>query len=405
MIFQMTGVSNKTVLNGNILPCFRNPAGYVFFLFLPLTVLTNGYSQPVFYSQSLHKLYYSLPASCRLENPVADTVMSCAGILPGMNVPVAYSWDGYGILAHVGYRFLQSVDSLPFHPAVVRFLERELLILLSTDNLEQKLNTNRENSLVLLHNGNTPQRGFYRDRNGLPLLLQTVSGMDVRYLEGRKYEVRLACGQEQTLIFQFFADAELLSDMDKKERDERIAAQLIHHRAKNGNMSPLVPACDGASMQIFLDTLYVCQGKSFIIPQINDNLYYLKTGDIFELVFSSRWAVASFQNAMLSSAGHNYTVQITHRQYGGVIRRYEMKSRDFFDYFSDDYDRYFGIETLERDVLSGTLIFADRSSGSLHIAYVTVGLWELLNGGVVEMNLNTNIPQHNIENLFGKRDK
>jgi len=373
-------------------------------LIISLLVMLNANSQPLFYSQSLQKLYYSLPQSCRLENPVSDTVVFCNGILQGLTVPVAYSVDSYGMLAHVGYRFLpDSIETQFFNLAVVRFLEREALALLAADNLDQKLTNNRENGLTLLHNGNTPRREFYRNRNGLPDLLQRVSGMDIRYDERRSYNVDLSCGQGQSLTFIFKADAELMSDMDKKERDEQLMAQLMVHRSKSVSVPQHIPACDNASMQIFSDSLYICQGRSYIIPQMNNSLYYLKTNSTtFELVFNKNWFSESLSNVLLASVGSDYNVRIVHRQYGGVVQRYEMKISDFNDYFTVDYDRYFGIETPDRDVLKGTLILVDRNVGNIHLAFVSINIWNLLNGGVMEMQLDTNIPQHNVETLFDK---
>ena len=394
----MIDVSNS-ISHINIVQTGKRAAWGFVLLFLSSTAII---SQPLFYSQSLQKLYYSLPSSCRPVNPCADTVVLCNGILQGITVPVIYSVDSYGVLEHIGYRFLpDNFDMRSVHLAVIRFLERETLSLLATDNLNQKLANNRRNGLMLLHNGSTPQQNFYRNRNDLPDLLQRVESMDIRYEDGTRYQVILNCGQSQTLTFLFVADAELLSNMDKKERDEQLAAQLSQHQTKAVITQSHVSVCDNASLQFFQDSVYLCPGKQYVIPQMNSNLYYLKMRDTFEIVFNSRWPVATLQNVMLAATGHNYTVRVAHRQYGWEIKRYEMKIRDFFDYFANGYDRYFGIETLERDILSGTLILADRAAGNIHLAHVSINLWDLLNGGVMEMILDSNIPQHNIETLYG----
>jgi len=225
--------------------------------------------------------------------------------------------------------------------------------------------------------------------------------MDIHYLEGKRYEVHLACGQGQNLTFQFLADAELLSDMDKKERDDRIAAQLSHHRAK-ANAPPHIPVCSDAIMQVHNDSAFVCMGRSFIIPQINSNMYYTKSDDTFKLAFGKNWIVETLSNAMLAPSERNYTVQITHRVYGGRTHLYEVDSRDFFDYFSNEYDRFFGIESVDRDILAGTLILSDKNAGNIHIAFVSISVLDLLNGGIMKIQLNTNIPQHNVETLFGR---
>ena len=395
MTLKMTNVNNhpiKTII--------------VVWLALTMPVIIPVYCQPFFYSQSLQNLYYSLPASCRLNTPAADTVVLCSGIVPDGPAPLAFCWDEYEMLTHLGYRFLNSVEMLQsINPAVIRFLEREILTLLVSVSLEQKLATNRDNGMLITLNGNTPQTGFYRSRTGLPYLLQHVSGINIHYEERKRYRVDVNCGQKQTLTFYFVADAELLSDMDKKERDDRITVQLRHHRARADATPAHVPACSDATMQIYCDSAFVCKGSSFIIPQINGNIYYTKTGEVFQPVFGKNWIAETLSNVMLASAERNYTVQITQRVYGGEIRRYELNSRDFFDYFSGNCERYFGIEKVERDTLSGTLILADKNVGNIHLAFVSISMFDLLNGGTMKIQLNANIPQHNIETIFGRNKK
>ena len=364
----------------------------------------NVNSQHVFYSQSLQNLYYSLPASCRLNTIVADTVIHCSEIVPNGAAPITFSWDKYEMMEHIGYRFLQD-DTMwqSFNPAVVRFLEREILSLLTTDNLNQKLAINRDNGMLIALNGNTPQTNFYRSRTGLPNLLQRVSGMEVRYEDEKRYRVDIHCGAGQTLMFTFVADAELLSDMDKKERDDRIAAQLSHHRAKAAYSH--VRHCSDEAIQVHNDSAFVCKGNMFIIPQINGNLYYTKSDDTLRLAFGRNWIAETLSNAMLAPFELNYSMQVTQRLYGGIIHGYEVNSRDFFDYFSDEYERFFGIETVDRDILTGTLVLADKNVGNIHLAFVSVSIWDLLNGGTMKIQLDANIPQHNVETLFGRKSE
>jgi len=364
-----------------------------------------SYSQPSFYSQSLRTLFYSLPVACQLNVPSADTVVFCSGITPEKVIPVVFGWDEYEMLTHVGYRFINDSEMLQtVNPSIIRFLERETLSLLTAGNIEQKITMNRNNRFYVLLNGNTPQTGFYRSSTGMPHLLQQVNGINIKLEDGKRYSVDMNCGT-QTLSFVFVADAELLTDMDKKERDNRIAAQLSGHQSKSQTPLPHVPACNESLMQVYNDSAFVCKGSKFIIPQINNDMYYRKNGSAFQLIFSNNWITETFSNIMLSSSERNYIVQVTQRMYGGEILRYELKSIDFFDYFSDAYDRYFGIETVERDTLTGTLIFTDKNASSIHLAFVSISIWDLFNEGAMQIQLDTNIPQHNIETIFGRSKK
>ena len=365
----------------------------------------NGYCQPAFYSQSLRTLYYSLPAACQLNIPSADTVVFCSGITPEKTIPVVFSWDEYEMLMHVGYRFINDSEILQsVNPAIIRFIERETLALLTAGNIEQKINMNRDNRFYILLNGITPQTGFYRSSTGLVSLLQQVSGIKTQFEDGKRYNVEMTCGT-QKLSFIFVADAELLSDMDKKERDNRIAAQLSSHRSKSQTPLQHVPACNESLMQVYNDSAFVCKGSMFIIPQINNDMFYRKNERSFQLIFSNKWIAETFSNIMLAPAERNYTVQVTQRMYGGEIFRYELNSIDFFDYFSGAYERYFGIESVEKDILTGTLIFADKNVSSIHLAFVSISIWDLFNGGAMHIQLDANIPQHNIETIFGRSKK
>ena len=376
-------------------------ASLIVVVLFALTIPAN--SQPLFYSQSLQKLYISLPIECRIEKPVAETVVMCTKILPDFTVPVSFVWDSYDMLEHVGYRFLpEGMDTL-FHPAVVRFLERELLALLTTDNLKQKLTFNKDNGLTILLNGVTPPQGFYRNRNGLPFLLQHVIGMDIRFEDRRKYQVDLKCEQNQTVSFYFVADAELLSDMDKEERDKRLAAKLSYHHAKSSPRH--TPAYDVNSMQPYRESVFVCKGASFIIPQVNNNLYYFITNGTPTPVFNREQLDVSFSNAMLNPSIGNFSINITQSMYGGVTSQYSVKSHDFYDFFSKDFDLYFGIEPSDGSKLNGMLILSDRTAANIHLAHISVSVEDLLNEGTIEMRLHSNIPLHNVLTLFGEKIK
>ena len=368
-------------------------------LIISTLALHNANSQPFFYSQSLQNLYHLLPEAYRLTTPVADTIVYASGIVPTGVVPIVFNWDKHDVLVHIGYRFLEEEMRQFFNTAIVKFLEREILTLLITDNLNQRLRMNRDNRMFIMLNGNTPPISFYRSSTGLPYLLQRVSGMSILHEERQRYTVNIYCEEGQTLAFQFIADAELLSGMDKKERDEHIAIMLSRHRARA--VYSHTQRCGDDMMQIHNDSVFVCRGNMFEIPQINSNLYYIKSGDSLKLAFGINWIVETLQNAMLAPSERNYTMQIAHRVYGGITHRYEVSSHDFFDFFSDEYYKFFGVEAIDRDTLTGTLVLASRNAATIHLAFVSVNVWDLLNGGTMNIQLDTNIPQHNVQTLFG----
>lgn len=164
-------------------------------------------------------------------------------------------------------------------------------------------------------------------------------------------------------------------------------------------------SCNESEMRVYRDSAFVCKGSAFIISQINNDVYYKQNGTELRLIFSRNWITEKFSNIILAPVERNYNIQITQRVYGGEQYRYELNSIDFFDYFSGPYERYFGIESVEKDILAGTLIFADKNTSSIHIAFVSISLWDLFNGGTMKIQLDTNIPQHNVETIFSRNKK
>ena len=362
-----------------------------------LCALSKVNAQQEFYSQSLQNLYNSLPETCRnvaCNVSTMDTVVLCQDNA----VSVIYRYDENRVLEHIGYRFLSIDDAITADTWIIRFIERELLILLTTKDIHQTFVSNRENGLSILLNDKPIKENVIQNRQTFLNLLKHYQNIAINFTDGKEYEVSLVFDNGQKLSFRFPADSELLTGMNKKERDIRLAVQLKNHKTKFDNLiSP-----DYSYLQLLHDSLYVDKGSSFIIPQINNNIYYTKIDSAYGLIFDRRLLAETFANTLIIPAHKNYTINVTHRMYGNTVKKYTISSRNFNDYFRRDYDRYFGIESLDKEKLTGTLILKDRIAGCIHLAFVSISLNDLLNGGIMEMQLYSNIPQYNIKTLFGK---
>jgi len=356
--------------------------------------LTDVKAQQEFYAQSMQNLYQSLPQMCRAES---DTTLLCSDIEQGDTVPVVYCFDENKVLEHIGYRFLPIGNTVIANRMVIRFIERELLTLLMTDDINQTFVSNRENGLSILLDNKPIRENVIQNRKSFLNLLKHYQNITINF-DGKDYEVSLDFNTGKKLSFRFPADSELLTGMNKRERDIRLAVQLKNHKAKHDcNITP-----DYSYLQFLHDSIYVDKGGSFIIPQINNDIFYTKIDSSYNLIFDKRLLAETFSNKMLVPENKNYAIHIKHRMYGKQVKIYTVSSYDFDDYFRHDYDRYFGIESLDKEKLTGTLILKDQSTNSIHLAFVSISLDDLLNGGKMEMQLYSNIPQYNIQTLFRK---
>ena len=496
-----------------------------------MLTLAKVNAQHYFYSQNvIQKLYWSIPEICRIDTETTDSLVLCHDVVQGDTVPVVFCFDENSVLEHIGYRFLLVNDSISLNNNIaVRFIERELLSLLLSNDINQMLALYRENDVSVLWDNKPMKQNVLQNKRGLLKLLKTNQGIAINY-DGKIYDVTLLFENEQKLSFKFPADAELLTGMNKKERDICLAIQLKNHKAKpdsvalydfklpvgdsiyfndnviekdlflyqtnninqtlvsyqendvtvllndkpiknnilrnkrkllnflknnrdiaiiydgekykvsllieNGqkllfhfpaNEEPStsmeknqhdawlvdqlkdhkekncnVVLSDFSYLQLLHDSLYVDKGSSFMIPQINNDVFYTKIDSTYSLVFDSCLLAETLSNALVVPMNINYTINITHHLYGNQVKKYTVCSSDFNDYFCREYDRYFGIKTIEDGILTGTLILSDRNIGSIHLVSVSILLDDLLNEGTMEMQLHSNIPMHNLKTLFGK---
>ena len=369
----------------------------ILYLAIRLLAVSDSFSQQMFYSQLLQNLYHSLPETCKIDTNTVGTVVLRLDEVSTGTVPLVFYFDENKVIEHIGYRLLPIGDTLATN-IIVRYIERELLSLLLTNDINQTFISYRENGLSILLNEKPVSQSLLQDKRGLLKLLKNYRAITINYIDGKKYEVSLSLDKEQKLSFHFPADSELITGMDKMERDIRIAVQLKNHKEKSDRV--VLP--DYSYLQLLRDTIYIDKGSSFLIPKINNDLFYVKADSTYNLALDKTLIAESFANALNVSVGNNYKINITQRMYGKIVKEYTVNSRDFDDYFLRDYDRYFGIETLEKDNLTGTLILNDRNAGCIHMAFVTMKLDDLINGGTMEMKLYSNIPQHNIKTLFDK---
>lgn len=370
-----------------------------------MMIFERANAQELFYSPKVDSLYGLVNQVCTMDSICAnDTIIQCANLINGDTVPVILCKDENGVVDHIGYCFLP--DSIrAVNSSVIQFLEREMLTVLTAKDVSTALRADKENGLLLMLDDAPISQSLIQNKKKMCSLLKGNKGIIINHVN-KDYNVAILCSNGQQLSFSFPADCKLISGMDKREQEIRLAFQLKNHVAKT--IDSLMPSPDINYLQllqdsIYQDSIYVEKGEEFNIPQINNDLFFFKNDSIYALVSDTSLVALTFSNALLVPSAKHYAIDVKHRMYGFVVQNYTLDSRDFNDYFSNGYERYFGIETMEPENLSGTMILYNRDEEYIHLAYVTTTLDDLMNGGKMTMELYSNIPQHNINTLYGKQ--
>jgi hypothetical protein len=372
----------------------------LFFIFIISVVTTNVFAQ--FYSEKLQNLYNSLPQDIRLDSTYCDTVIFKNYFVGGDTAKIIYNIDKHCFMTHYGFRFVDEIEELSFGKSIVKFLERELLNLLITDDMQSILTDWQDKKIAFQYNNSFPNNDFFANKQRLLKIFNNVTHITVDKKE-QYFLVTLFGADKNICHFAISINDELISGMNKKERDDFVSIQLKYYKSKQKYIKKI----DNSFLKIFKDSLYVYEGSYYMIPEINNNLYLQKKDSLLSLITSKELAEETFVNSLLLQTSKNYTINIKHKKYGRIIDNYTVNSNDFFNFFYDDFDNYFGVEEYNKNngKLAGTLIFRNRETDYIHLGYVTCTIEDLLKVGNISIELYSNIPQKNLYNLFGEKDE
>lgn len=347
-----------------------------------------------FYSQSLEDLYYSLPEECHLDKNEGDTIIYSQDIVKGDTVAIVYSWDANHVLEHIGMRFLDDVDSALYSNPILKMIERESLNLFYMDF--QKWLTLMSDDNVHIMVGDKPIMSILlQDRKGICGFLDVCNGISISY-NGSEYGVSLLNETDSDVSLHFRSDPELIYGMNSVERDRMFIFGMMSHKIKDSISISSRAGQQPEAVKPLNDTMYVAKGMSYIIPEINNDLYYFKADSVsYTPVFDEDFIKESFSNAMLLPI-RNYKVNAVFRVNFDKYE-YVLDSYSVYDFFYRNYNMYFGIESIMDGVLKGTLILEDKYAQNIHMVLVSMPIEHLFKGGAMTADFYMNIPQHNID--------
>ncbi|MCL2072765.1 MAG: hypothetical protein FWH18_02495 [Marinilabiliaceae bacterium] len=372
----------------------------IFFIFIFLISATQIFAQ--FYSKKLQNLYHSLPQSLSLDFNYCDTVVFKDYRVGADTVKIVYEIDKNCFMTHCGFRFFDEIETLRFGKKTVKFLECEMLNLLITNDAHAILENWKNKKVVFQYNNSEPDNHFFIDKQQIVKTFNNATSLSIEKRE-HYFLVTIVCIDSIICHFAIAINEDLISGMDKKERDDFLAEHLKIFKSGQNHIKDI----DTCFFKVFKDSLYVYEGSYYMIPEINNNLYLQKNDSSFSLITSKELAEETFVNSLLLQTDKAYTVNIKHKKYGHEIDYYTVCSNDFFNFFYDDFDNYFGIEQYDKESgkLAGTLIFRNKETDYIHLGYVTCTIENLLQGGDISIELYANIPQNNILNLFGEQNE
>ena len=372
-----------------------------------LIATTTAFAQnaPVFASLNLERLYASLPGQCI---SAASNGMVCSEL--DTDKPLYIRKNKRGEISQIGIRLFPKQYAEAFNSEVLDFIERTALEMLLWKSSVRNTNKLQEYKMTWQYNNVRFGEGMFRSFASSLRAITDSSDFQLKR-DSLTYSAIWAHPVYGVTEATFPAQYSVISGKDHKELGDELSEILsIFHRTETGTGN-LVEKVTEESLSRLNDSVqvYVKRGKSFILPEINSDTYYLKTApNAYRLLYNKRYQDATLANLFICADMPNktLTLDVTHRKYGFTEQKYKVKLSDFIAFFYDrKFETYVGFEPSKFPDIKAVVILYNREFN-----YINMLLVDAIEDAVFESDSSIKcrmyayIPSHNINSLFGGSD-
>lgn len=195
------------------------------------------------------------------------------------------------------------------------------------------------------------------------------------------------------------AKRELIFGTDKKESDAQIEKKL---RESGDNVSAVhSDVIMGQLLATDDEDIMRLPGSIFVSEQLRNDQYYTLVNGELKPVFSAKYPNQSITNLLLGIIDNDITLRIKHRAYGRYTPDIVVPLNSINRAIGDGFKVYTTTYTLRSGKMQALAIFYNEEYGYLHMLTITADAEDWFEDKPeIDADLFTNVPQHNIQNLF-----
>ena len=318
--------------------------------------------------------------------------------------PIVVERDAFGAICHIGFRLFPR-DLMSQNPSpVYRFVERyllELFLIRQRTEWDERL---KEEKVKLRFFGTAATQPHAE----LERVLKAIEGGDLPFLmttDNSHYTVLWRNKGKSFFSMRFPIQYELLWGMNKVECENRLYPSLLAFRPV-ATRSEVEAAIDVASMEKQENGCYLRRGEWYELETLNSHAYYRPTRNGYEPLFSERYPIESMHNLFGVLQGGQVQAHVVQRMYGRRKASYDMPLSKLLAFCrAEGCEVFTGIETMEKERITGSVILLNRSMGYIHILYFQAPLTLLSRPGqeLLQLELYAYVPTHNLQSLYGEK--
>ena len=221
--------------------------------------------------------------------------------------------------------------------------------------------------------------------------------------ELRRYVATWTRNGQPLLVVSFPADHELISGENKIESENNIEG---HIRSAHVGSSKAVS--EGLLSPTVQKDYYIRKGGTYLNDMLSSTLYYQQHAGAYHLLSDVSHPLESAANLMLNTdVAADCQLKIKQVMYGYKKKFFEVSLRNWIAYCQNSgCELYYGVESFTDNLIKASVIAVNTAENYNHVLFVNIPLSVIENkAGVIEAQLETFIPMHNVRNLFDKYHK
>ena len=144
-----------------------------------------------------------------------------------------------------------------------------------------------------------------------------------------------------------------------------------------------------------------------MIDKVSSDLYYSGWDDTLKVLWDKRYPMQSLTNLLLGQiASPDFTIDLTHRRYGNERPQFMVDWASLYHTLCTEGVRPYASSARREDgvTMRGIVLFHEPNGNYVHMLVLSVKPEQLFSddpkGRVLHADLFTNIPQHNLLNLY-----
>lgn len=356
-------------------------------------------AQEQFVNRKLAQIAQYMPT---MQWPGKDTIIPIKQF--GADKWLIIRYNGKGEINHMGISLFSKETKQMLDESICDFLERiflELALQPSSSDVKRKLT---EYHVHLRYNGYAFGEPPFTSIAYMLSELRMPVNFTIRY-ENKQALASWTLDNETTLSMLFPTSKELIDGMDKKESDNQMYYRLTDAQRQvsistdnNVKENELEKQPDGS---------YLLKGSFFLIPSLNSDIYYTKKATGFAPIFSISTPEKSLSNLFQTRQnGIDKKLLITHRQYGYFTPEIELPLNNFLALFEKDFNIYSSTGKNKKGEWQTIVVIQHKILNYIHLLRaVTTNEALQENPLIMKADFFSNIPQHQIKNLFNVKTK